>query len=106
MKRLVISALALTMLAGGAGAAAAQPFRDHGPGPGGGGGYHNQWSHPNWNKGDHINRADWGRGSVVDYRSHHLRRPPHGYQWRQVDGRYVLAAVATGVIADIILNAQ
>jgi Ni/Co efflux regulator RcnB len=102
MKRLMISAMALAMLAGGAGAAAAQPF-DHGPRPDG---YHSQWNHPNWRRGDHINRADWGRGVVVDYRAHHLRRPPRGYQWRQVDGRYVLAAVATGVIADIILNAR
>lgn len=38
----------------------------------------------------------------VDYRKHKLRAPPRGYQWRQVDNDYVLAAVATGLIAEII----
>ena len=32
-----------------------------------------------------------------------LRRPPSGYEWRLVDGNYVLAAVATGVIASIVV---
>jgi Ni/Co efflux regulator RcnB len=31
-----------------------------------------------------------------------LRAPPHGYEWRMVDGNYVLAAVATGVIASVV----
>jgi len=35
----------------------------------------------------------------------HLRAPPHGYEWRLVDGNYVLAAVATGVIASVIVAA-
>ncbi len=60
-------------------------------------------SHPNWKKGGHIARNDWGRGSHIDYREHHLRKPPRGYEWRQVDNNYVLAAVATGLIASVIL---
>ncbi len=56
--------------------------------------------------GGRISRADWGRGRVIDYRVNHLRAPPPGYEWREIDGRYVLAAVATGLIADIILNAH
>ncbi len=47
---------------------------------------------------------DWNNASRLDYRAHHLRHPPRGYEWREVNGRYVLAAVATGVIASIILN--
>ncbi len=39
-------------------------------------------------------------------RSHHLRKPPRGYEWRNVDGDYVLGAVATGVIADLLLNSH
>ncbi len=58
--------------------------------------------HNEWKKGAKIRDEDWKRGEQVDYKSHHLRRPPHGYEWRQVDGNYVLAAVATGVIASVI----
>jgi Ni/Co efflux regulator RcnB len=48
---------------------------------------------------------DWKRGEHVDYHAHHLRAPPRGYEWRLVDGNYVLAAVATGVIASVIVAA-
>lgn len=56
-----------------------------------------------WHKGGRIANEDWGRGQPVDYHAHHLRHPPHGYEWRQVDGNYVLAAAATGLIASVIL---
>jgi len=57
-----------------------------------------------WRRGGWVSRNDWNRGQRIDYRRYHLRRPPAGYEWRQVDGNYVLAAVATGVIASLILN--
>ena len=112
MKKLLSTALALTLLAG-TGAAFAQGRDDHrvdrnnnamamhGPsmamhGPQGP-------SHPDWKKGGRIGHDDWGRGSRIDYREHHLRKPPRGYEWRQVDNNYVLAAAATGLIASIIL---
>lgn len=41
---------------------------------------------------------------VVDYRQHRLAPPPRGQQWVQVGADYVLVAVATGIIASIILN--
>ena len=42
---------------------------------------------------------------VVDnWHDHHLRPPPRGYHWVQTGGDYVLAAIATGVIADLIIN--
>lgn len=41
---------------------------------------------------------------VSDYRTHNLRPPPRGYHWVQTGGDYVLAAIATGVIADLIIN--
>jgi Ni/Co efflux regulator RcnB len=63
---------------------------------------HQYVQHKEWRKGYHMNHDDWGRGEQVDYRAHHLRTPPRGYQWRQVDGNYVLAAVATGVIASVV----
>lgn len=59
--------------------------------------------HKDWRRGSHINHDDWNRGEHVDWHSRHLRQPPHGYEWREVDGNYVLAAVATGVIASVII---
>jgi Ni/Co efflux regulator RcnB len=41
---------------------------------------------------------------VDDWRGHHLQQPPRGYQWVQVGGDYVMVAVATGIIASLLLN--
>lgn len=41
---------------------------------------------------------------VDDWRDHHLRRPPRGYHWVQAGPDYLLVAIATGVIASILLN--
>lgn len=59
--------------------------------------------HDEWKKGEHIRHEDWDRGVPVDYQRYHLRQPPRGYEWREVDGNYVLAAVATGVIASAVV---
>jgi Ni/Co efflux regulator RcnB len=59
--------------------------------------------HQEWRKGYHMRREDWGRAERIDYRTYRLRRPPRGYEWREVDGNYVLAAVATGVIASLVI---
>jgi Ni/Co efflux regulator RcnB len=47
--------------------------------------------HDEWKKGSHVPREDWDRGNRVDYRANHLRRPPEGHEWRQIDGDYVMA---------------
>ncbi len=39
---------------------------------------------------------------VNDYRAYRLQTPPRGYQWMGVGGDFVLAAIATGVISQII----
>lgn len=57
-----------------------------------------------WQRGERMGDNDWNRAERIDYRRHHLRKPPRGYEWRRSNGQYVLAAVATGVIAAIILN--
>jgi len=103
-----VETVADEVLAGVAGTASAQPFRhdDH-RGYSDHRGYGDHWSmRSDWRRGGHIARADWNRGRRVDYRSHRLSAPPRGYEWRQVDNNYVLAAVATGVIASIILANQ
>jgi Ni/Co efflux regulator RcnB len=59
--------------------------------------------HTDWHKGGRISHDDWNRGQQVDWHAHHLQSPPRGYEWRQVDGNYVLAAAATGIIAATII---
>lgn len=63
---------------------------------------HHYVRHDEWKKGSKMRDEDWKRGEHVDYHASHLRAPPRGYEWRQVDGNYVLAAVATGVIASVV----
>jgi Ni/Co efflux regulator RcnB len=41
---------------------------------------------------------------VDDWRNHHLSAPPRGYHWVQVGGDYVLVAIATGIILQLLLN--
>lgn len=98
------AAIALTSMSG---AALAQPGPERHGSPGYGhrddrGPPGHAYGHNNWRKGQRIDHNEWRRYQAVDYRRHHLRRPPRGYEWRQVDGNYVLAAAATGLIASII----
>lgn len=60
----------------------------------------------------------WTRGSRVpyeyrtnhyvvnDWRGHRLSSPPRGYHWIQNGSDYLLVAVATGVIASMVLNSS
>lgn len=59
--------------------------------------------HKEWKKGHAMRHEDWDRGERIDYAQYHLRQPPSGYEWREVDGNYVLAAVATGLIASVVI---
>ncbi|MDB5476324.1 MAG: hypothetical protein JWP49_1835 [Phenylobacterium sp.] len=112
MKRILTTAAAgLIALATFAGAASAKPHDNHGQDQQRGeNGYdqnqHDNGRHAGWHKGGRIASEDWGRGQRVDWRRHHLRQPPRGYEWRQVDNNYVLAAVAGGLIASIIANSR
>ena len=72
--------------------------------PGVGGGY---VRHDDWRRGRRMPMDYWRRGVVInDYHRYHLVQPPYGYEWRYVDGNFVLAAVATGLIASIIIAAM
>lgn len=55
--------------------------------------HHDQYvRHDEWRKGQRMRQEDWDRGQRVDdWRARHLRRPPRGYEWRDLDGQYVLA---------------
>jgi Ni/Co efflux regulator RcnB len=41
---------------------------------------------------------------VDDWRGHRLSAPPRGYHWVQTGGDYVLVAIATGIILQLLLN--
>lgn len=59
----------------------------------------------NWVKGSRVPSQYRSRHYVVsDWHGHGLKRPPRGYQWVQYGGDYLLIAVATGVIAQLILG--
>jgi Ni/Co efflux regulator RcnB len=60
-----------------------------------------------WRRGDRLPQEWRHRNYVVDdWRAHHLRQPPRGYEWVQDGGDYILVAVATGIIAEILLNGR
>ena len=117
MKALIATLAASALVLSAVGSADAQP-QWHGDSHGGsgpqqhqGGGQHGGWGQDrggghHWQRGERMGYNDWRNAPPVDYRAHHLRRPPRGYEWRESNGQYVLAAVATGLIASIILNSH
>jgi len=122
MKRILTGAMALALLTGTA--AMAQPDRgDNLYHRDGQGGYNQDRGHDNgrhdggWRDERHDNGHHWARGQrlpreyyedrghYVDYRMHHLRRPPYGYRWvRTDDNDYVMVAIGSGLIASIIVG--
>jgi Ni/Co efflux regulator RcnB len=63
---------------------------------------HSYVEHKEWRKGAPIKHEDWDRGDKVDYRQYHLNTPPRGYEWRMVDGNYVLANSSSFQIRTVI----
>lgn len=56
-------------------------------------------------RGQRLPASYHHRQYVVDnWRSHRLSAPPRGYHWVQVGNDYVLAAIATGIIASVLLG--
>lgn len=68
--------------------------------------YHPGYGPPRWARGVRYYDHGYAPTYVVrDYYGYGLRAPPHGYYWRRSDaGDYLLVAVATGIIADLILR--
>ena len=59
----------------------------------------------NWYKGSRVPPQYRSQHYVVnDWRGHHLSAPPRGYHWIQNGGDYLLVAIATGVIASMVLG--
>ena len=80
-------------------------MRRPGPPPHAHGGRHGAGPNHNWVRGSRIPPQYRTRHYVVnDWRGHRLAAPPRGYHWVQNGGDYLLVAIATGVIATIILS--
>ena len=104
MKRLLLVASIAFLTAASTAAFAGGP-KGHGHGHDGHPpGKHKGW-HKQYRRGEHIEREYIDSRYYVDYHEHRLAPPPHGHRWvRHPDGRYILVAVATGIIADILLH--
>lgn len=58
-----------------------------------------------WRRGAYLPPYYRDRGYVVyDYGRYRLRPPPRGYYWYRDGDDFLLAAVATGLILDVIIN--
>lgn len=111
MKRIIVPLLALSLLAG-TGSALADPPRYAGNPHDNHGhddrhddrhdDHHDNHGRGHWKKGEHLPKDHRG-AYVSDYRHYGLKAPPRGHEWRRVDDQYVLVAIATGVIASVIL---
>jgi Ni/Co efflux regulator RcnB len=117
MKRVLSAALALSLLTGSA--AMAAPNNDRHDNNNGynqsrdngnrndrhdNGNHYGQQKH-SWKRGERLPVTYYqNRNYYVDYRRAHLRAPPRGYQWVQVDNNYVMVALATGLIASLIAH--
>lgn len=54
-----------------------------------------------WKRGEHY--SDWRRHPPVrDYRRHGLKRPGHGQEWIRVGNDYLLVGIASGLIGAMI----
>ena len=58
-----------------------------------------------WHRGDRLPLQYRSRQYVVsDWRLHRLEPPPRGYHWVQYGTDYMLVAIATGVILQVVLS--
>lgn len=84
--------------------------RGHNRGRGNANGHYKNWHdrgrHEGWYKrGGYLPVEYRTRYVVTDWRHDHLREPPRGYHWvRSDNGDFLLVAIATGVIVDLLLN--
>ena len=61
----------------------------------------------NWYRGSRLPPEYRGRQYIVeDWRGHRLSAPPRGYHWVQSGSDYLLVAIATGVIAQLLINSN
>ena len=69
---------------------------------------HNNGHHYGWRNGQRL-PSQYYRNSnyyISDYGRYGLRQPPRGYRWVRADNDYVLAAIATGLIVQVLANSN
>jgi Ni/Co efflux regulator RcnB len=103
MKQIIAAAVALSLVGGGV--AGAKPHDKHDKHfKHDGYGRHDNGKHKGWYKGERLPayyRTD--RYIVEDWRAARLRPPPRGYYWVEAEPHnYVLAAIATGIILEVL----
>jgi Ni/Co efflux regulator RcnB len=57
-----------------------------------------------WRRGERLPTAYRGSAYAVDYRAYRLSAPPRGYEYRRVGDDVVLTAIATGIIASVLIG--
>lgn len=57
-----------------------------------------------WAKGERL-PVEYRTVYLDDWRYRDLREPPHGYRWVHVDNHAYLVEIASGLIADALVNA-
>ena len=79
---------------------------DHGRSHGHYANWHDRGQHEGWyHRGGYLPVEYRNRYVVTDWRRDRLREPPRGYHWvRSDNGDFLLVAITTGVITDLILN--
>ena len=115
MKRMISAVLALSLMSGTAAFAKGdkgEKHDDRGYSQGrddrgdrhDNGNHYGQQKH-RWARGERLPVTYYqNRTYYVDYRQAHLRAPPPGYRWVQVDNNYMMVALATGLIASLIAH--
>ena len=58
-----------------------------------------------WSRGDRLSGGYLGNRYVVsDWRGNHLRRPDRGHHWVHINNQYMMTAIGSGVIAEIVVR--
>jgi Ni/Co efflux regulator RcnB len=63
-----------------------------------------KYVHRNWKRGQRL-PAEYRRVEVNNWRAYHLAPPPRGYHYVRVGDDIVLTAIASGLIGAVIANA-
>lgn len=69
--------------------------------------WHDRGEHEGWYRRGGYLPVEYRstRYVVYDWRADHLREPPRGYRWvRSDNGDFLLVAITTGVIVDLLLS--
>ena len=97
MKRLILAITAATLLSGTAAMAAPYNYRNYDA--------HRAVAHVDYRvhqfrRGERL-PGEWRHGPAIDWRAHHLRRPPRGSYWVRAHDDYALIARSNGVVLDL-----